>query len=303
MVTLCGYPVTMTKCTADATGIHEPNSQALRDCPVHGVRAKVAKTLRSQDISGSMRPSDLRAAFASVQTAIKKQRLSAEQNAYFDESVINDEDGNLLPVYHGSAFEFNEFDPARLGRGNDAWGNGFYFTPSESIASGYAKDSGSATANVKEFYLNITNPIRVDGREHMSLVEAVSFTPSQAEQILMKHPDMWLQPNEESADDAMNPLGDYLPEFWDKDEWSKPEMESMVRKVAREYFSGTGWVEMETAFGRERGAAFLEAVHEVTGHDGVVVDFGPDEQAHYVAWFPNQMKRTDNLTPDEGSKF
>jgi hypothetical protein len=229
------------------------------------------------------------------------QRLSPAQERYFEDSMAVDIGGDLARVYHGSAVEFSEFDPATVGRGNDQWGNGFYFTDMESMARGYANDSGSPEANVKEFYLNIKNPIRIDGTTQTGL-DSMRFGADEAVTILSRHPGTRLQPNEEGPDGETNPLGDYASEFWDKTEHTAAELDELTRKVARDYFSDTGWTELETFFGRDRGAEFLQAMHATPGHDGVIVDFGEDGQ-HYVAWFPEQMKLTSNAEPDKSSTF
>jgi hypothetical protein len=226
--------------------------------------------------------------------------ISAGQATYFADTKVRDADGNLIKLYHGSAHEFNAFDPKTLGRGNDAWGNGFYFTDQESVAQGYANDSPSPTANVKEFYLNLKNPIEVDGKEHMSLTD-YEFTQDQVLSILKKHPDIYKQPGED--DDNPNPLEDYSAEFWDKEEWTKEELDRMIAKVARENFEYGNWVSLESFYGREHGAAYLQSVHEATGHDGVIVDFGEDVGKHYVAWFPHQMKLTSNTEPTDSDQF
>jgi hypothetical protein len=224
--------------------------------------------------------------------------LTPEQESYFKNSkaIV---DGKLVTVYHGAGSEFTSFDPSTLGKGNDSWGNGFYFTDQETTAKGYAADYKSEDANVKEFYINLTNPIYVDGKKSMSLND-VNFSAKSAANILKRHPDAYKQPNEE--DEGMSFLSDYSSEYWDKDEHSKEELDRMIDKVAVEYFSDTSWVNLESAFGRDHGAAFLEAVSKETGHDGVIVDFGEDGK-HYIAWFPNQMKLTSNLTPKDDASF
>jgi hypothetical protein len=71
----------------------------------------------------------------------------------------------------------------------------------------------------------------------------------------------------------------------------------MIACMVDERFpSDAGWFEMWRAFGRKHSALFLRAVREETGYDGVVVDFGDDESGvrmgcHYVAWFPDQIRR------------
>src|SRR5690606_25048783 len=76
-----------------------------------------------------------------------EQAAPVESEAFrrwFGDSKVVDENGDPLVVYHGSkAAGFKEFDPSKLGSatGNEGFfGAGFYFTDSESIASGYAGD-------------------------------------------------------------------------------------------------------------------------------------------------------------------
>lgn len=79
-----------------------------------------------------------------------------EQEEYFRNSVIRDEEGNLLVVYHGSPETFDEFDKSKIKRGSSG-GDGFYFTPIKSDAVVYSiKDYEPNT--VRCCFLNITNP-------------------------------------------------------------------------------------------------------------------------------------------------
>ena len=197
--------------------------------------------------------------------------------AAFRDSAIRDEDGNLAVLYHGSATDFQEWDPEFTGTGNDSWGSGFYFTHSETLARGYGE-------HVKSVVLNVQNPIRVNGLDDASL-DHVFFDAQQSAAILRRHPDIYRQPNDE---EEMNPLGDYSPEFWDKDEWSKDEIDSMISNVAREHFDDVQWSHLENVFSRGQTDQFRRGVRDVTGHDGVVVDFKDDGQ-HTIAWFPEQI--------------
>ena len=67
----------------------------------------------------------------------------------FANSKVRGEDGKLLKVYHGSNADFTVFDKTK-GRANMDI-QGMFFSPWELDASGYG-------SNVRNFYLNITNP-------------------------------------------------------------------------------------------------------------------------------------------------
>lgn len=194
-------------------------------------------------------------------------------------SAVRGEDGNLMVVHHGSAVAFDSFDPEFTGTGNDTWGSGFYFTTDADTARGYGEHG-------KSVLLNVTNPIRVDGKEHMSLDGQMYFSAEQSAAILKRHPDIYNQPGDE---ENPNPLEDYSPEFWDKDDWSKEEIDAMVDSVASDYYDDVQWSSLEATFEGGKSAAFRSAVRDVTGHDGVIADFGEDG-THLVAWFPDQIQ-------------
>jgi hypothetical protein len=232
---------------------------------------------------------------------MSKQQTTPEQAEYFKESKAV-KDGQLITLYHGSAHEFSSFDPQTLGRGNDSWGNGFYFTDQESTAKGYAAGSDSPTANVKEFYLNLTNPMYVDGKEKMSLND-VEFKADAVSRMLKNHPTAYLQPGEEDENGNASFLGDYSPDYWDKETHSKADLNRMIDKIAKDNSDyGMSWPELEGLYGRDYGSAFLEAMQKETGHDGVIVDFG-DAGKHFIAWFPDQMKLTSNVKPEHDTFF
>lgn len=77
------------------------------------------------------------------------RRLSEQQEEYFKDSKVVDEDGNLLVVYHGTDADFTVFDRSKSRANMDIQGN--FFSPWEIDAKGYG-------SNVSAYYLNITNP-------------------------------------------------------------------------------------------------------------------------------------------------
>lgn len=104
-------------------------------------------------------------------TEVKKQfsmsdsagkQLTEAQVEYFKDSVVRDENGNLKPMYHGtSKGGFNVFDT--YGSNYGLFGQGSYFTDSKTIAESYTKKGKGKNPQVYETYLNITNPIDMDG--------------------------------------------------------------------------------------------------------------------------------------------
>lgn len=82
---------------------------------------------------------------------ITGKQLSQEQAYYFKDSKIRDENGNLKVMYHGSTESFSVFDRKKA-KSSGYYGNGFYFTDSDTHAKQYG--------NAYEVYLNITNPLQ-----------------------------------------------------------------------------------------------------------------------------------------------
>lgn len=85
-------------------------------------------------------------------------QLSKEQQDFFKDSKVRDEDGNLKVMYHGtSKGGFTVFDT--FGSNYGLFGAGSYFTDSKSIAESYTAKGKGKSPQVYKTYLNITNPM------------------------------------------------------------------------------------------------------------------------------------------------
>ena len=114
---------------------------------------------------------------SSFSTDNKGRKLTREQQEYFKDSKVRDENGNLLEVYHGTEANvgipeehwFTIFDIDRAGDHGSMLGDGFYFTSNKSHAEQYAHTKG----NIYTTYLNITNPLELDNFSTGELVYAI----------------------------------------------------------------------------------------------------------------------------------
>ena len=87
--------------------------------------------------------------------------LSTEQETYFKDSKVRDENGNLKVMYHGtSKGGHTVFDT--YGSNYGLFGTGSYFTDNKSIAESYTNKGKGNNKQVYESYLNITNPLDMD---------------------------------------------------------------------------------------------------------------------------------------------
>lgn len=84
------------------------------------------------------------------ETDSQGRELTKEQQEFFRDSKVVDEQGRLKVMYQGGDGSFTVFDRKKSSYSN-LYGRGFYFTDSESHAGQYG--------NVRKFYLNITSPL------------------------------------------------------------------------------------------------------------------------------------------------
>lgn len=88
-------------------------------------------------------------------------QLTPEQQEFFKDSVVRDENGSLKVMYHGtSKGGFTTFDT--YGSNYGLFGTGSYFTDSKNIGESYTKKGKGKSPQVYEAYLNIKNPMDMD---------------------------------------------------------------------------------------------------------------------------------------------
>ena len=94
--------------------------------------------------------------------------LTKEQQEYFKDSKVRDENGNLLVMYHGTSNGgFTVFDTYAYYSRFGLFGNGAYFTDNKDIAEQYTRKGKGKNPQVYSSYLNITNPIDMDAKANI----------------------------------------------------------------------------------------------------------------------------------------
>lgn len=265
-----------------------------RRCPSHSNKASIAarnarrratyaennrkaREALEDNIANATVDNDKSELSPAVTESASEQTVSFEENPEFALSVARDENGNLLTMYHCSDVDFDEFDAKFTGSGNDQYGSGFYFNPDLEITKAYGEYT-------HEVHLNLKKPMVIKNGN----MNDVTLDREAVRKLLRSHPMAYAQP--ENDDDEYSILSDYSSKFWDKDEWSKPEMDRMLDEMADEYFSNEGnYNNLEILFD-EHTDMFRKSVHESTGYDGVIADMG-EHGKHYIAWFPEQIQR------------
>ena len=117
---------------------------------------------------------NLEATLSGADMAVNNPKLSPEQEAYFKESVIRDENGNLMPMYHGTRENFTVFGDNKPYDGSNSIASvGNWFTPSKDGAKNFADSIwyGENDPRVMETYLNMKNPKIYESVDNSKAIE------------------------------------------------------------------------------------------------------------------------------------
>lgn len=132
-----------------------------------------------------------------VETDSEGNTLSEAQQEFFSDSLVTDEDGALLPVYHTTdSAEFTVFDKSKLGYNTDGNASdegmaatahvGFWFN---------TKDlTGEAGSRAEKVYLNLTNPYELTSLDALAeKIKALGEGETPAEMGEAYATDLWLR--------------------------------------------------------------------------------------------------------------
>ena len=106
--------------------------------------------------------------YAKIKELIKDNKgrtLTKEQQEYFKDSKVRDENGNLQTVYHGTDSNFTIFDKS-LSDEDNVLGQGLYFTANKEQSKKYGNKQ-------YETYLNIKNPLVIDDLTTQALANKI----------------------------------------------------------------------------------------------------------------------------------
>ena len=122
----------------------------------------LGKTLPSNDIAQNAQNVNTKNSLSETDG----NQLSTEQEDFFKDSVVRDENGNLKVMYHGTSNGgYTVFDT--YGSKYGLFGAGSYFTDSKNVAEKYTNkhnDRGNDNKQVYETYLNIKKPMDMDAQ-------------------------------------------------------------------------------------------------------------------------------------------
>ena len=205
------------------------------------------------------------------------RELTMQQREYFKDSKVRDEDGRLIPVYHGSQAQFTEFSADFMSMHGSMEGQGFYFTDNRSMAEGYKRDGGQ----LLEGYLNISKPLSDS---------EVTMTKAELKKLLK----------------AVDPTGDDVVINYDptggmgypSKAWYNHALAATVEQIYSTSDSDSEILADVANSGAGAGAT-TKAARRALGYDGYIVKGKYDDATVYVAFESNQFKNADNKTPTE----
>ena len=146
------------------------------------------------------------------------RELTAEQQEYFADSKVRDENGNLMVVYHGSqTYPFTVFNPSKnksgFGSYKFAGNNVNYFTTDKGSAESYQNLSWEKPkGNLYEGYANVVKPFTVDAEGGNPFGIKSNEIGELEDALLEKVKDNLPAYNEDKANKLLSYLGMYVKE-------------------------------------------------------------------------------------------
>ena len=190
------------------------------------------------------------------------RELTPEQEEFFKDSKIRDENGDLKPMYHGTASTFTVFDKSKAGEnwyGDSRRGPGFYFANTRGEALKWTEGS-----KVIEAYLNIKKPLDVDAPPPAEIIEKI---------------DEYIQ----------HKIDTFEPGGWPI---TREQYAKNLERTRERYKQDVGAFINE--FKYDDNGKMTDGIREFLsqfGYDGIV---SKDET---VAFYPEQIKLLDNAAP------
>ena len=187
--------------------------------------------------------------------------LTKEQQEYFKDSKVRDEDGNLLTVYHGTKQDFTVFENKLMGKNaGNALGEGYYFTSHKPYAEMYKNlNNTDNKGKVLETYIDIKNPLDKSTYNANEMIEKVDEIVSVVEPTREQN-NPYYSLHRKYVEGKLNTFAGFI-----------------------DYVKGFSTVQDTTS----------NEIFSKLGYDGII------NGKEYVVFNSNQIKNVDNLNPTE----
>lgn len=229
--------------------------------------------------------------------------LSPEQREFFKDSVVRDENGELMPMYHGSNSNFTIFDKSKGGQSNKTAKVGFWFTPNKEGAEKWAGQSwwGDNEPKVYETYLNIKKPFIYKEVDNSSQIARLKDELKIAEDDISS-----TYKGSKEYYDAYKRYNDIAKQiedlsYTDPYEQFRSHIYAMEGKSPSQ--ANTGGVGMVMDNEDEAVKKYVEMLKS-EGYDGIIIkgtnydsNTMGSKNDQYIVFDPEQIKNVDNLNP------
>ena len=140
---------------------------------------------------------EVKDSIATLETDSEGNALTEAQQKFFSDSLVTDEDGALLPVYHATdSAEFTVFDKSKLGYNTDGNASDEGMTATAHVGFWFnTKDlTGEAGSRAEKVYLNLTNPYELTSLDALAEeIKALGEGETPAEMGEAYATDLWLR--------------------------------------------------------------------------------------------------------------
>lgn len=188
---------TKKKATASDTAAKE-QLRAIDNRPSNTTVSQKNSDVNTQFMQNSKNDADIDGfSVGGVETDSEGNALSEAQQEFFSGSLVTDEDGALLPVYHATdSAEFTVFDKSKLGYNTD--GNtsdeGMAATAHVGFWFNTKNLTGEAGSRAEKVYLNLTNPYELTSLDVLAEeIKALGEGETPAEMGEAYATDLWLR--------------------------------------------------------------------------------------------------------------
>lgn len=315
-------------------------NRILTDADAYKLSGK--QTLRNKNITKDIKVSDRNGTVRKLSEDIRYsltdsqgRTLTKEQQVFFKDSKVRDEQGRLLAVYHGTNADFTIFDSQQKGKNQLSY-LGYWFAEDKSVANEFAGKviegffentiEKTDTSKIMEVYLNLVNPKIYTFEDTTQERQLLKNEYSEIEKKINEIKRNWYYEQYTSDIKKRDEARKHLDEIT---ETLKPRLNELRliirtkgendplqllmddRDLYAEWISGEkgvkgAWRERYVEMGDKREASLkLKQQLIDEGYDGIILDGTAYDSPNnvrakqYIVFSPNQIKLTTNLNPTE----
>ena len=217
--------------------------------------------------------------YAHIEEESEEPTESNTFERWYGNSILKDENGMPLKMYHGTGEDFNTFDKKFIGKSGAYEGYGFNFTPFKSRAMGYNPK------NVIEAYLKVENPMtskthKITLRQLMSIISELDKGKPFTDTIVAAYEPARYNEN------------------WDAAYYKRalPTAARAIYDYNKECGYGDAGLYAELCLNGQADTLETISAFEKMGYDAAIFYDNEDRINTVVVFEPNQIKRTTNKT-------